>query len=367
MSTPSLCTTLLAFFLGLIPFSPLYSQTSIFPSLSEEELLDSLVLAYKPADGLNYGDARDTLYGRILNHQDSLSCIYTAFQVYLPPGQDPTMAAFDANINTEHAFPRSKGAEEEMARSDMHNLFPSRVNVNADRGDLPFGEVSDQQAISWYYLDQRQSGIPTDNRDAFSEIDNEYFEPRESSKGDIARAMFYFYTMYRTEAELADPDFFPNQHQTLCDWHVLDPVDQQEWDRNLAIAAYQDNKSNPYILDCTLAFRAFCPDRTLPNCGFTDVQDPRFDQPFKTGFSTPNPFSSQFTFTYHLEKAAQVRLQLIDALGRPVALLVDDRQQQGDYQSAFRTDALPAGIYGLQLAVQTSIHTWTYTQKLIKF
>ncbi len=342
------------------------AQIGVYPALTGDELLDSLVQQYKPQSGLNYANARDTLYGVILNTNDSLQCIYTDFSVYLPPEQDPTMAAFDADINTEHAYPRAKGAEEGMARSDMHHLFPSRVDVNADRANLPYGEVPDQQALSWYYLDERQSSPPIANIAAYSELGSNTFEPREAAKGDIARAMFYFFTMYRTEAELADRDFFPNQKNTLCDWHLQDPVDQAEWDRNMRIAPYQDQKPNPYILDCTLAFRAFCEERTLPDCGFTGLNDQPSVRPFRVGNSRPNPFSSGFSFEYALREVAQVRVQLTDARGRPMATLVNKRQAQGEYRSALDTTELPAGLYCLQLSVQTQGHAWTYVQKLIK-
>lgn len=358
------CLFSLFFMLFFQPELP--AQLSIHPALSGEELLDSLIVNYKPASGLNYGNARDTLYGKIMNRQDSLECIYTGYRIYLPPGQDPTMAAFDAGINTEHAYPRGKGAEEGMARSDMHHLFPSRVNVNADRENLPFGEVPGQEAVSWYYLDQQQSSPPTENPDAYSKLGDTTFEPRTSVKGDIARAMFYFFTMYRMEAELADRDFFPNQKNTLCDWHELDPVDQAEWDRNMRIAAYQDNRPNPYILDCTLAFRAFCPERASTDCGFTGLEDRRADQPFQIGYGAPNPFHSRFTFTYTLHRAARVQLRLTDIFGRPLATPVDARQTQGEYRSSLDTEALPSGVYCLLFTAQAGTDTWYYTQKLVK-
>lgn len=358
---------LLAVAAVLLSVPTLRSQLSIFPTLSGSELLDSLVEVYKPALGLNYGNARDTLYGKIMNTQDSLRGLYTGFQIFLDPAQDPTMAAFDAGLNTEHLYPRSKGAEENMARSDMHNLFPSRVNVNADRADLPFGEIPDQQTVSWYFRDRKQSSIPVDHIDAYSELGNDRFEPRESVKGDVARAMFYFYTMYRTEAELADRDYLPDQKNTLCDWHRQDPVDEQEWNRNGRIAIYQDNQPNPYILDCTLAFRAFCPERTLPACGFTKVQELDRKAPFRLQEGSPNPFSSQLDLAYELDQRGQVKIELLDALGRPAVTLVKAFQTAGQYRSSLKTRWLPAGVYCLQFSIQTVNGSWIQTQKLVKF
>jgi endonuclease I len=38
------------------------------------------------------------------------------------------------------------------------------------------------------------------------------FEPRESVKGDLARAVFYFYTIHKSQA---DDSYFAEQKQTL--------------------------------------------------------------------------------------------------------------------------------------------------------
>ena len=44
------------------------------------------------------------------------------------------------------------------------------------------------------------------------------FEPRESVKGDIASAVFYFYTMYQEEANEADFEFFESMKEVLISW-----------------------------------------------------------------------------------------------------------------------------------------------------
>ena len=61
--------------------------------------------------------------------------------------------------------------------------------------------------------------------------------------------MFYFYTMYEQEANIADPNFFQVQKNTLYEWHLYDPVDVLELDRTALIARYQDGYVNPYILN----------------------------------------------------------------------------------------------------------------------
>ena len=234
----------------------------VLPNLTGAQLQEALDDAYSPTRQLDYGIARDTLFANVFRQNGRLECQYTGFQVDLPDGVDPTTYVFDRGINTEHLYPRSKGAATGNGLADMHHLYPTREGVNADRASLPFDEIPDNQTQRWYYLDQQRSSPPSSNRDAYSEGTGSAFEPREEVKGDIARAIFYFYTMYRDQAVAADPTFFSAQASTLCDWHATDPVDQAEYERTLAIERAQGN-INPFVLDCSLADRTnYCPTRS---------------------------------------------------------------------------------------------------------
>ena len=152
----------------------------------------------------------------------------------------------------------------------MHHLFPSREDVNNYRASKPYKDIPDNETNRWYYLDQQLSNIPNTNIDEYSEGTGDYFEPREDMKGNVARASFYFYTMYKDEADAADQGYFQSMLETLCFWHYEDPVDQQEWLRNIKIAKYQELKPNPFVLDCSLAGRIYCGEigaecQLLPN------------------------------------------------------------------------------------------------------
>ena len=100
-----------------------------------------------------------------------------------------------SGINTEHTFPQSKGARNGNARSDMHHLFPARAGVNEARSNYPFGEIKDSRTDRWYYKAITKRSIPTVGIDEYSESIRGLFEPREDHKGNVARAMFYFYTI----------------------------------------------------------------------------------------------------------------------------------------------------------------------------
>tara|TARA_B100001971_G_C17892547_1_gene383789 strand:+ start:27 stop:617 length:591 start_codon:yes stop_codon:yes gene_type:complete len=142
----------------------------------------------------------------------------------------------------------------------MHALRPCKDNVNSARGNKPFNEVVDTQTITWYWQDSQTSNIPSSNIDEYSENQSNYFEPREDRKGDIARTIFYFYTMY---SDVADADFFQNQKDILKTWHGQDPANDEEIFRTWQIAYYQENKPNPFILDETLVERAYFYDGFL--------------------------------------------------------------------------------------------------------
>ena len=238
-----------------------YDHESVFSDLNDEALREALIANYKTSTVLTYSEARDTFFKNIDAVDNVLECVYTGFKITLDPNADPTTDAFSKGINTEHTYPRSKGATENTnAYSDMHHLFPTLESVNGDRGSLPFKEVEDSQTDKWYFEDMVSTSIPAQSIDSYSELLLEdSFEPRESHKGDVARAYFYFYTMYQNQADQAAPNFFALQQATMCQWHFEDPVDEKEWTRNNKISVYQDGKKNPFILDCKLA-RLYCDD-----------------------------------------------------------------------------------------------------------
>ena len=117
------------------------------------------------------------------------------------------------NWNREHVWPQSKlnGAP----KGDAHNLKPSDVQENSSRGNLPFGYMTG-------------SGV---------------YEPHDEVKGDIARIVFYMATMY-TQLDINSGTI--GDLQVLLEWHMIDPVDDFERNRNEVIFSYQGNR-NPFI------------------------------------------------------------------------------------------------------------------------
>ena len=83
------------------------------------------------------------------------------------------------------------------------------------------------------------------------------FEPIESHKGNVARAAAYFYTMYPNKAGNIER-LFKGGLKTLVQWHIQDPVDSVELERNSRIEIIQGNR-NPYIDIPELLCKAWAP------------------------------------------------------------------------------------------------------------
>ena len=233
----------------------LYSQSIIGSGLTKENLFNHLYTNYKTSETLGYNNARDVMYSIIdLNNDNTLKGIYTNYTIIIDPTQDPRPQTNAQNMNCEHSWPQSMGASSEPQKSDLHHLYPSRANVNSSRGNKPFAEIDDNNTDKWWRFDYYETSIPNEYIDEFSEVDNgnNKFEPREDVKGNIARSIFYFYTIYNN---VADHNFFEQQKDFLFLWHKQDPVDEIELARTYAIASYQDNIANPFIMDSTLIRR----------------------------------------------------------------------------------------------------------------
>ncbi|MCS6927971.1 MAG: endonuclease [Saprospiraceae bacterium] len=289
--------------------------TPVFPELSGSALTQAVVAKYKPTVVLNYADARDTMFARVFAaDDDSVRCIYSLHTLYLDRTKNPRQYLYQnggpLGISTEHVYPQSKGAGSGNARSDMHHLFPARSPVNTARSNKPFANIPDDLAKQWFYKAIVLTSKPEADAHLYSKSNSTHFEPRQAAKGDLARAVFYFYTMYTTEALNADSNFFESQRTTLCQWHYQDRADSAELIRTWRIARYQQDKPNPFILDCTLARRLYCPD--LPDdCQVISSETVRL--PIRV---IPNPWPGQGRVEVFLPDDGQVQVRLFSVLGQ---------------------------------------------------
>ncbi len=332
----------LSFFILFTFFNAYAQHQDVLPNESGDQLLKDLEIQYKPETVLDYGAARNMLYGKIDNKNGKLKGVYTGYEISVNPnGSSPKGEAFNKGINTEHTFPQSKGATGN-AKSDMHHLFPTRIDVNGDRGHLPFRDIDDNITDNWYRLDYFGHSIPTSNIDEYSELDDKkYFEPREDHKGNVARAMMYFYTMYHDQADQADQGYFQGMIPTLCAWHYQDAVDPAEWKRTWEISKYQDGKPNPFVLDCTLATRSYCSNiDTKCTTANDDISN------IKLYGIVPNPAYNFATIRYTLNQSAQGgNLEIYNNLGQIIIKKYIPNLRQGPNELPIDVSNLRNGFY----------------------
>lgn len=216
---------------------------------------------------LGYNGARTAMYSYIDEEGGKVYCVYSGFN------QNATTTTFLDPINAEHTVPQSKFGRGEPMRSDIHHLFPTHGTVNSARGSDPLDDINDSSTDSWYTVNSSNSGltksssIPSSNIDDYSEDGNGKFEPREDHKGNAARAIFYFYTMYPGTAGTIS---VVGDINTLYQWHLDDPVDDQERTRNNRTAERQGNY-NPYINYPDLVARAWGLALANPTVGFSST------------------------------------------------------------------------------------------------
>ncbi|MBF9140917.1 endonuclease [Hymenobacter properus] len=199
---------------------------------------------------LSYATARGKMYNYADNYNNLVTCVYSGYQETVPYSTTNTSTTTVNRINCEHTVPQSWFNQTVRMRSDMHHLYPTYDTWNNLRGSDPYAEIPDAQTQTWMRLLVSQSTIPTTNIAEWSEDTNTQFEPREDHKGNVARSIFYFYTMHANQ-----PDLIATGHNnissiadinTLYAWHLADPVDAHEIERNRRVAVSQGNY-NPYI------------------------------------------------------------------------------------------------------------------------
>ena len=67
--------------------------------------------------------------------------------------------------------------------------------------------------------------------------------------------------------------------------------------------------------------------------------------------NSPNPFNAGTRIDYTVFEPGMVRLVVYDILGKEIAVLVDEMQENNGYSITFNAADLPSGIYFYSLSV----------------
>ena len=338
-----------ALFISLIALPSVAQDDLIAPELIQAELIDYLQENYSVSNALSYNAARDAMFEDIDGKSGQITCVYTGYTISFTDRQDAQGSQAANDFNTEHIWPQSFFDSDLPMRSDIHHLYPTRVDVNGARSNFKFDEIPDEQTSTWYRENGNQSSIPSENINEFSELlSNTSFEPREDLKGNVARSIFYFWTIYQNNTSITtdgtdNQAFFNSMKDVLLSWHHLDPVDSIEVSRSIEIEAVQGNR-NPFIHDTTLVRRAYFDGMAISN-----EEEKELPGSFTLSQNYPNPFNPATVISYQLAAPSFIVLKVFNSLGKEIATLERGVKNAGRYEISFDASSLPSGMYVYQL------------------
>lgn len=342
-------------FLLFSGFSTVSAQTPIGGSLSDASLRTFLKDNYYIVTSLGYDTARDRMYGQIDNVGGRIVCVYSGYSKSGSTRTDMngTSGTGVVQINAEHTWPQSLFGSANPMVADLHHLYPTWATPNSSRGNNPFAELDDNLSSTWFgggYLNPIQTSTKPGPTviEQYSQSASSKFEPRADHKGNVARTMFYFWTMYSTNSAMGgsnsstNANFFNGMKDVLYKWHREDPVDAKELARTQAIATYQ-GKPNPFVLDSTLVRRAYF---FVPTS--IESEEP-IAREFTVSPAYPNPFNPQTSVELTLERSSAVSAVLVDAMGREVLTVANGTYPQGAHTLRVNGSGLASGIYFLRI------------------
>jgi endonuclease I len=187
---------------------------------------------------IGYRGARKVLFGKIHLRQDKggayyIKDVYCRKKITREDSHiGPNVIPKNSIMNCEHTWPQSRfnrSFDKNLQKSDLHHLYPTDPRANSTRGNNEFAEVDGDALID---CDGSYIGVEKWRGGAF-------FEPPAEHKGNVARALFYFSVRYKLPISAQEEDY-------LRRWHELDPVDENEKNRNDIVHKVQGNR-NPFI------------------------------------------------------------------------------------------------------------------------
>ena len=199
----------------------------------EDLLLELRSIVNTGITRLSYGDIRYLLHesDRDPNNTDNVLTIYDRQSI---SGVWTGLSSNDT-YNREHVWPNSRLGVATVENhhiniaSDFHNLRAAVVGTNSSRGN------------KWFDLT----------------LTTTTYYPGNADKGDVARIILFMYMAY-TGMEIVETitaeqenSYLPTgrymaKFSVLLTWHLEDPVDDFERNRNNVIYSYQNNR-NPFI------------------------------------------------------------------------------------------------------------------------
>lgn len=230
---------------AVLTFVALFGRPKITETVREQ-----LRRMYGQHHVFDYTEARRIMYNDVDCVNGKMNLVYGGSTIEWRCGG--TEIPSSTIVNAEHTVPQSLFDKKPPMVSDLNHLFAAPSKLNNIRSNYPFVEM-DYDSCSQFCHENSCSFTKPSNPDDYSCLgkDQKSFMPIKSGRGQVARAVLYFMTMY-DEVDMSHV----GKLETFKQWNHQFPPTQQEIDRNNAINQTQGNR-NPYIDDYTLVDKAF--------------------------------------------------------------------------------------------------------------
>jgi hypothetical protein len=162
-----------------------------------------------------------------------------------------------------------------------------------------------------------------------------------------------------------------NADSVRLGWHASAPQVERYWLEVTIDSLFVFEQTDSSVVDTQKVYRPVAPRTTYfwrvrahNNAGWGQVSEVRRFRSTATSVSRdngvpggyvllqnyPNPFNPSTTIEFGLPTEAQVRIEVHNALGERVAVLVDREMGVGYHAVTFDASSLPSGIYFYRLA-----------------
>ena len=256
-NTPGSVTrvSLADYWAGVDAGSPSTARTTIHAAIANHVVFPYSAGTTDVRDILNVADEDPTDPTKILDIYRNASYVKT-------PGGD-------TEYNKEHSWPKSYGfpVESTIPHSDCHHLFASDTGYNSNRSNKPFDTCSSGCTPNDTLLNHGFGGGSGPYPGNSNWTNSSVYEVWNHRRGDIARAQLYMDVRYEggnhAVTGASEPDLvltdnlalvvmtssspaYMGRLSTLLQWHLEDPVDDDERARNDVVESFQGNR-NPFV------------------------------------------------------------------------------------------------------------------------
>ncbi len=330
--------TLLTTLLLILAFGLAADYYESVENLTGNDLLWALRDLISTNSYSNYSGAKVFLFQDLDNDNGTVICVYTGENY-------PISSSYSgqSSPNTEHSYAQSwfSSSESSIKKADLHHLFITTMQVNSSRGNLPFGNVASTAASDVYY-----HNTPLQSYRGYNNWQKTVFQVNPEYRGNIARAVLYFYTRYNDPLYQGGVDM----EDVLIAWHYADPPDDAERQRNNALHGFQNNR-NPFVDRPEFVNRIWNPGVSNEDNLIPEAVALRIDNVY------PNPFRDRVTVAIDSKSGESVTAAIYNLRGEKVMqkeipanqhdISWDGRDSQGNRQAA--------GIYFIRISSPGSI------------